>query len=70
MNVYMFIIIKQKSYKRKAHIQQSPPFDDNKHIFKILNMSDVFDRSICSPYLNAPSLHNTPPTYMHTNRNI
>ena len=39
----MFIIIKQKSYKRKAHIQQSPPFDDNKHIFKIFNMLNVFD---------------------------
>ena len=40
----MFIIIKQKSYKRKAHIQQSPPFDDNKHIFKILTVLNVFDQ--------------------------
>ena len=48
----MFIIIKQKSYKRKAHIQQSrkahiqqsPPFDDNKHIFKILTELNVFDQ--------------------------
>ena len=26
--------------------------------------------SNCSPYLNASSLHNTPPTYMHANKNM
>ena len=50
------------------HIPQSPPFDDNKHIFKILTILNVFDYSVCSPYLNALFLHNTPPTYMHENK--